>query len=504
MELPQPQKAGRTRGPADWSARLPRSAIRAAGNLGREAKHPTHHCANRQPPPWLSIAGSPVLKLGSKMGTSLRVILAGLLCACGGTRLPQPVMGTVSVGRVASAPSPGDTTARARAMLEARQRADAAALLVDTIVVTPPGLEVTIGSPLSLFPSVRTVARDSTGRAIPGFTPVFSLADNTMATLRQGMITGLREGVTTLRVEAMVFTDTLRPLRRTRTAIPLTVRSDGSGGRGSPAAGSVSGPPSIADSRRDSIPRELVEALMGRGARIIVGGTTDVFPQTLFRNATVLGSRVSAGNTTTIVSFPWPQPVARDSLRTRLLAAGWSAATLPTPPQSGGFVGSSQPFGNPDVFCRESEQLSFGTVAAEPSRIVMALSSIPSQGRAACDRSSITGHAFGLDEENPIPQLTPPPGTRVLGMGSGGGGGDWYAEARVVDRGPIAPILAHYVEQMVAARWTAEEQTVLSGVGITTFSRRNERGRNLHAVLTVIGPEGRRFIDLRLSVRSLP
>jgi hypothetical protein len=120
--------------------------------------------------------------------------------------------------------TPADTGRIAELRQEARQRMAIAAALVDTIVVTPTSLQVRVGAEVPLFAGpVSWIARDKQGAAVPHFGPIFRLADNTVASLRGGKITGLRAGSTYLLVSAGVFNDTLPPRMLRTTRITLTV-----------------------------------------------------------------------------------------------------------------------------------------------------------------------------------------------------------------------------------------------------------------------------------------
>lgn len=168
----------------------------------------------------------------------LRLPLALLLAVSGCTKKPAaevptpqtspPAMIVVAVEQVrVSGARPAiapDTGRVAELRQQARERMTAAALLVDSIHVTPATLRARVGEELPLFPGpVTWVARDKKGAAIPHFGPIFRIVDNTIASLRGGKITGLRAGSTYLLVSAGVFSDTLPPRVLHTTRIPLTI-----------------------------------------------------------------------------------------------------------------------------------------------------------------------------------------------------------------------------------------------------------------------------------------
>lgn len=99
-----------------------------------------------------------------------------------------------------------------------------AATLIDSIYVTPATLRARVGEELPLFVGTVTwMARDKQGVAIPHFGPLFQIADNGIASLRGGKITGLRVGSTYLLVSAAVLSDTLPPRILRTTRVPLTI-----------------------------------------------------------------------------------------------------------------------------------------------------------------------------------------------------------------------------------------------------------------------------------------
>jgi hypothetical protein len=105
----------------------------------------------------------------------------------------------------------------------------------------------------------------------------------------------------------------------------------------------------------DAVPRELVTALLGPRVRLIVGGTTDVLPASIYRNARVVGATVLEPRTTTVVAYPHLERSAYDTLHARLFAAGWS-----TPTDTAERVTARGRFRPaPLLFCREGASISF-------------------------------------------------------------------------------------------------------------------------------------------------
>src|SRR5687768_7798321 len=83
--------------------------------------------------------------------------------------------------------------------------------------------------------------------------------------------------------------------------------------------------------RSDSLPRELVTALLGGsvGSRTIdvqSGMADDSLPAVLFRDALILGFADMRSSVMTVAYFPYaPQPTI-DTIKARLAAAGWRSA----------------------------------------------------------------------------------------------------------------------------------------------------------------------------------
>src|SRR5687767_12615296 len=80
--------------------------------------------------------------------------------------------------------------------------------------------------------------------------------------------------------------------------------------------------------RSDSLPRDLVVALLGgslgmRQVDVQVGLADDSLPADLFRDALILGFADYRVSKTTVAYFPYSPQVTLDTIRARLLAAGW-------------------------------------------------------------------------------------------------------------------------------------------------------------------------------------
>lgn len=151
---------------------------------------------------------------------SVRLLCSSVLAVNGCQKQPAPQVATPQLSpptmtAVAVEPArvsgPGsaaipDTGPVAELLAPARDRMAAAALLVDSIYVSPTTLRARVA-----------------GRAIPYFGPILRILDNSVASLQGGKITGLRAGSTYLLVSAGIFSDTLPPRVLRTTRIPLTI-----------------------------------------------------------------------------------------------------------------------------------------------------------------------------------------------------------------------------------------------------------------------------------------
>src|SRR5687767_10568476 len=107
--------------------------------------------------------------------------------------------------------------------------------------------------------------------------------------------------------------------------------------------------------RSDSLPRELVMALLGgslgsRQVDVHAGLADDSLPADLFRDAMLLGFADYRVTRTTVAYFPYAPQATIDTIKSRLVAAGWTAAQE-EPDTVRGFVTA---FGGsrPQAICR--------------------------------------------------------------------------------------------------------------------------------------------------------
>jgi hypothetical protein len=108
----------------------------------------------------------------------------------------------------------------------ANLRADSAAALVDTLIVSPGVVRLAVGDSLRFFDALRVEAHDRAGGLIHGVTPLFRAAPATRVRLRHGYLIALAPGSAEVSIQAARFqsgpprADT-RPLTR----VPLLIET---------------------------------------------------------------------------------------------------------------------------------------------------------------------------------------------------------------------------------------------------------------------------------------
>ncbi|CAN5811852.1 hypothetical protein BH23GEM8_BH23GEM8_09220 [soil metagenome] len=210
--------------------------------------------------------------------------------------------------------------------------------------------------------------------------------------------------------------------------------------------------------------------------------------------ARVLGSVIYPRSSRTVVAFPSPATAAIAAMELRLLSSGWTRLTVE---RQSGFAGGGM--GNSAVFCRgdaERIQIAPGRLAG-PDRVMTVLHSTdarfsPCEGR--------TG-TLGSRTSNPIPSLTPPPGARVEGGGSGSGGDRADARATIWTEESASDLVAHYAAQLVEHGWRAGAESSAADHAVRTWTLSDEAGEEWHGILlatTASGDPERRELLLRL------
>jgi hypothetical protein len=271
--------------------------------------------------------------------------------------------------------------------------------------------------------------------------------------------------------------------------------------------------------RSDSLPRDLVTALlggsMGAPAIDVVSGFADsLLPASMFRDAQVLGYGDLRSSVMTVAYFPYAPQATVDTIRARLIAAGWKAPTQDT---ARGFVNSYGSMYSQGV-C-SSTSVVYPTVRVRNlSRTLAVISRQHSPEFVAmlCGDSSGARNASTTVDRllerrlanpaagTPLPRLEPP-----LGMDSRGGGTTgspsrdraMEMSASLIGSLPLTDIAAHYARLFTEAGWRKVEELIAKSIAIQTFEiiANNERWHCAFSV-TVPAPDA---ADVRLSLRRL-
>ncbi len=263
--------------------------------------------------------------------------------------------------------------------------------------------------------------------------------------------------------------------------------------------------------RSDSLPRELVAALlggsMGAPAIDIVAGFADtLLPAGLFRDAQVLGYGDLRSTVMTVAYFPYAPQATVDTIRARLIAAGWKAPVQDT---ARGFVAS---YGNmySQAVCSDRSVL-YPTVRIRNLNRTLAVISrqySPEFVAELCGdslRSRLRERRFSnLAADTPLPALAPPPGMESRGGGSTGSATRDRAmemSASLSGALPLADITAHYARLFTQAGWRKIEELKSASIAIMTFDI-TSNGERWHCAFSVNVPAPD-AADVRLSLRRL-
>jgi hypothetical protein len=230
--------------------------------------------------------------------------------------------------------------------------------------------------------------------------------------------------------------------------------------------------------RSDSLPRELVTALLGgslgsRQVDVQAGLADDSLPADLFRDALVLGFANYRIASTTVAYFPYDPKMTIDTIKTRLAAAGWKVA--PEDPDTiRGFVpafGGTRPL----AICRDRQVVVPTVIVRSLNRTLAVISRQGSQGSDyLCGGRSQLIERIGRrsTDDTPLPSLTVPPGMEMHGAGSSGVASQDRAmsmSTSLTGTMPLKQIVAHYSDLFVKAGWTKVEEQFASSIGVTTF-----------------------------------
>lgn len=264
-------------------------------------------------------------------------------------------------------------------------------------------------------------------------------------------------------------------------------------------------------SRSDSLPRELVTALLGgsiggSAIDVRVGVGDSALPVALFRDAQLLGFGDFRGSVMTVAYFPYaPQPTI-DTIRARLLTAGWTAAPDPQTTERGFVSGYG---GNPQALCSQ-ESVVVPTVRIRSlHQTLVVISRQVSRGAVVsmCGGAGSPFSARGMRsgaENTPLPALHPPAGMQSRGGGSSGvadGGRSMDMSSSLFGALPLTDILANYARQFTAASWRKTEELVSTSIALAVFEITTATGERWRCAFSVSTPE-EGVADVRLSLRK--
>ena len=262
-------------------------------------------------------------------------------------------------------------------------------------------------------------------------------------------------------------------------------------------------------SRSDSLPRELVVALLGgslgsRQVDVQAGMADDSLPAELFRDALVLGFADYRVTRTTVAYFPYDPKGTIDTIEARLVAKGWT----PAPEDSETTRGFVSNFGGsrPLAICRERMVVVPTVMVRTLNRTLAVISRQGSQGvEFLCGRRPDMDRMRRMRgaEETPLPSLTPPPGMESRGGGSTGIASDDRAmsmSTSLTGALPMKQILAHYDDLFIKAGWKKVEEQLASSIGIMTFEI-TSKGSTWHCAFIVSMPASD-AADVQLLLRT--
>jgi hypothetical protein len=263
--------------------------------------------------------------------------------------------------------------------------------------------------------------------------------------------------------------------------------------------------------RSDSLPRDLVTALLGGsmgapGIDVVSGFADSLLPASMFRDAQVLGYGNLGNTVMSVAYFPYAPQATIDTIRARLIAAGWKAPTQDT---TRGFVNSFGGMYSQGV-C-SSTSVVYPTVRIRNlSRTLAVISRQHSPEFVAelCGDSSRSAlrerRLYNPAAGTPLPALAPPPGMESRGGGTSGSPSRDRAmemSASLVGTLPLTDIVAHYAQLFVQAGWRKVEELKSASIAIMTFEIA-VNGERWHCAFSVSVP-GPDAADVRLSLRRL-
>jgi hypothetical protein len=264
------------------------------------------------------------------------------------------------------------------------------------------------------------------------------------------------------------------------------------------AFGRVANAQSRLNGTPDSVPRELVEALLaspalqfmaafgvgGGSPRVVVGTLPSGLAQRLWipPGATVLGGLESSGQAVAVLQSSMPEDSLKAAYRREQIARGWIAPPARQPMIMSGFAPAPGSPLDPDaqlMFCSGGATLGIDIVQVGSRREIRASTIALGENLCATQRP-VDMTRFGMRGDRPT--LTNPPGTGN-GFGencaqwnsSGGGGGTKLSTNMTNDQ-----VLAYYAKALADSGWTPANVESVS----RTWTRRDSLGTLAELTLT--------------------
>lgn len=257
-------------------------------------------------------------------------------------------------------------------------------------------------------------------------------------------------------------------------------------------------------SRTESVPRELVLALIGFRApeeaapEIRVGRAPPEFPSSaLPPQARVLGSlirrsslptQVGITSSTVVIVSPEEPDSALDLMEQGLLRIGWESLSFDRP--MGGFV--IREIRSPRVFCKGELFLNISARPRDGERGSLLHATQDSGRPGPCDReklgpSPLPPPGARMPPMPPIPQLHVPEGATSEGGGITGRGRDhWESSTRLQTPRSAQDLVAHYSAQLQQGGWTPVSRASGRGMATQTFRVQDPTGQTWHGVLLAV------------------
>lgn len=256
----------------------------------------------------------------------------------------------------------------------------------------------------------------------------------------------------------------------------------------------------------DSLPRELVLALLGGSLREVdvrAGLADDSLPAGLFRDAQVLGLADYRTSSTTVAWFPFAPQATIDTIKARLVAAGWRAAPQPAETQRG-FVEMSGG-SRPQAICRDRVAIVPTVMVRSINRTLAVISRQSSQGAEfLCGGDAMRMSRRDAAADSPLPSLVPPPGMQSRGGSSSGvAGGDRSMTMSTTLYGPLPArdILAHYAGLFTTEGWRKVDEAAAGSLAVAAFEIM-AKGARWHCAFVVSAPTSD-SVDVHLTLRML-